>query len=110
MTIADIMPVLGQAGRARPASPARRATHGQMVQPAGRRRAKWYSNFGGNVFPTAAAALAEGGHVSIGIGDWAYPELGYPTSAELIHRTVRLVREVGREVATPDEARELLVC
>lgn len=72
-------------------------------------RIEWtVCNFGGNVFPAAAAAIAEGGHVSIGLGDWAYPELGYPANAELIHRTVGLVREMGREVATPDEARELL--
>lgn len=52
-------------------------------------------------------ALANGGHVRIGIGDYHYAELGHPTNAELVERIVRAARAMGREPATPDEAREI---
>lgn len=57
--------------------------------------------------PMCLHALASGGHVRIGIGDYAYPELGLPTNAELVERIVRAARALGREPATPDEAREI---
>ena len=63
---------------------------------------------GGNLFALAMTAIATGGHVSIGIGDYAYPELGYPTNAELVAEIVRMARLVGRAVATPAEARQIL--
>jgi uncharacterized protein (DUF849 family) len=62
----------------------------------------------GNLFPVAMQAIAEGGHVAIGIGDYDYPELGAPTNADLVREIVRMARLVGREVATPAEAREIL--
>lgn len=62
----------------------------------------------GNLFPIAMQAIAEGGHVSIGIGDYDYPELGRPTNAELVREIVRMARLVGRDVATPSEARAML--
>jgi uncharacterized protein (DUF849 family) len=54
------------------------------------------------------AAIAAGGHVAIGIGDYPYPELGTPSNARLVEEVVKLARLVGREVATPDEARHML--
>ncbi len=63
---------------------------------------------GGNLFPLAMAAIAAGGHVAIGIGDYPYPELDHPTNARLVDEVVRLARLVGREVASPDEARAML--
>ncbi len=62
----------------------------------------------GNLFPVAMQAIAEGGHVSIGIGDYDYPELGQPTNADLVREIVRMARLVGRDVATPDDARAML--
>lgn len=62
----------------------------------------------GNLFPVAMQAIAEGGHVSIGIGDYDYPELGQPTNADLVREIVRMARLVGREVASPEEARRML--
>lgn len=62
----------------------------------------------GTLFPTAAQAIQLGGHVSIGIGDNPYAELGAPTNAELVRRVAELARACGREVATPDEARLML--
>ena len=65
-------------------------------------------NFGGNLFSLAGAIIAQGGHISIGLGDYAYPELGQPTNAELVARIATMARELGREVATPDEAKAIL--
>lgn len=62
----------------------------------------------GNLFAIAMQAIAEGGHVSIGIGDYDYPELGQPTNAELVAEITRMAKLIGREVATPDEARTML--
>ncbi|MEI6839393.1 MAG: 3-keto-5-aminohexanoate cleavage protein, partial [Alcaligenaceae bacterium] len=62
----------------------------------------------GNLFPIALSAIAQGGHIAIGIGDYAYPELGYPTNAQLVEEVVKLAKTVGREVATPAEARSIL--
>jgi 3-keto-5-aminohexanoate cleavage enzyme len=62
----------------------------------------------GNLFPVAMTAIAEGGHVAIGIGDYAYPELGQPTNADLVREIVHMAKLVGREIATPAEAREML--
>jgi 3-keto-5-aminohexanoate cleavage enzyme len=63
---------------------------------------------GGNLFTIAAAAIAQGGHIAIGIGDYAYPELGYPTNAELVREIVKLAKAIGRDVATPAQARHML--
>lgn len=62
----------------------------------------------GNLFATAAQAIQQGGHVSIGIGDHDYAELGCPTNAELVRRVAALARSCGREVASPAEARTML--
>ena len=62
----------------------------------------------GNLFPTAAQAIQLGGHVSIGIGDHTYAELGAPTNAELVRRVVEMAKSYGREVATSAEARRML--
>lgn len=61
-----------------------------------------------NLVELAPMVIEAGGHLSVGIGDYAYPELGYPTNEELIAQVAELVRRSGREIATPDEAREML--
>lgn len=63
---------------------------------------------GGNLFALAATAIQTGGHVAIGIGDYAYPEMGCPTNAELVREVVRLAKILGREIATPEETRKIL--
>ena len=63
---------------------------------------------GAGLFPLAMNAIQAGGHVAIGIGDYPYPELGAPTNADLVAEVVRMAHAVGREVATPAEAREVL--
>jgi uncharacterized protein (DUF849 family) len=66
------------------------------------------SNGGGNLLPLVAAAIERGGHIAIGLGDYAYPELGLPSNAELVREVARIARGCGRELATPAETRELL--
>lgn len=65
-------------------------------------------NYGGNLLPLVAQAISQGGHVSIGLGDYHYNELGTPTNEELVRRVVDTARSLGREVATPAEARQIL--
>lgn len=65
-------------------------------------------NFGGNLFSLAGAIIAQGGHISIGLGDYTYRELGFPTNAELVARIAEMARDLGREVATPAEAAGIL--
>jgi uncharacterized protein (DUF849 family) len=66
------------------------------------------SNGGGNLLPLVAAAIELGGHIAIGLGDYAYPELGQPTNADLVREVARIARGCGRELATPARVRERL--
>jgi 3-keto-5-aminohexanoate cleavage enzyme len=65
---------------------------------------------GGHDLQMAVMALAMGGHVRAGFEDNAYfkPGVLATSNAQLIERLVRLAREVGREIANPDEVRTLL--
>jgi uncharacterized protein (DUF849 family) len=73
------------------------------------RRIEWtVVNFGGNLFSLAAPIIAQGGHISIGLGDYTYHELGQPRNADIIRRIAAIARELGREIATPDEAKAIL--
>lgn len=59
--------------------------------------------------PLSAAAIAMGGHVRVGLEDNLYMPDGSPASNPLlVEKIVRIAREIGREIATPDEARSLL--
>jgi 3-keto-5-aminohexanoate cleavage enzyme len=55
------------------------------------------------------ATLALGGHVRVGLEDNIYYSKGVPaTNVSLVQRAVRVIKEFGKEPATPDDARELL--
>ncbi len=60
--------------------------------------------------PLAAAAIVMGGHVRVGFEDNVYYAKGVlaRSNAQLVERIVRIAGELGREVATPDEARAIL--
>lgn len=68
------------------------------------------SGIGRHEFPMAAMAIAMGGHVRVGFEDNVYIEKGVlaKSNAELVEKVVRLAKELGREIATPDEARRIL--
>lgn len=58
----------------------------------------------------AAVAMAMGGHVRTGLEDNVYLERGVLAggNAQLVEKMVRLAREIGREPASPEEARGIL--
>lgn len=63
---------------------------------------------GGDVFdgPMARAALERGAHLHLGLEDYAGAET--PTNEELVRRGVALCEEVGRPVATAEDATKIL--
>ncbi|NBU15491.1 MAG: 3-keto-5-aminohexanoate cleavage protein [Actinobacteria bacterium] len=65
---------------------------------------------GRHQFPMVATAAAMGGHVRVGLEDNIYLSQGdlAPSNAALVERAVRIIGDVGRRPATPNEARELL--
>lgn len=66
--------------------------------------------YGASNLELARIAIETGGHVSIGLGDYAYPELagGKPTNAEVVAEIAALASRAGRAVATPSEVRAML--
>lgn len=82
----------------------------EMLEPSG---LPWsVAVLGGDVLGSGLAelALARGGHVRVGLEDWAGPRTGTdaPTNRELVDAAVALLHRVGRRPATPAEARALL--
>jgi len=65
---------------------------------------------GKSEFPMAAAAIAMGGHVRVGFEDNVYLDKGVlaKSNGELVARVVRIAKELGREIATSEEARKIL--
>ena len=65
---------------------------------------------GRDEFTIAAASIAMGGHVRVGFEDNLYIEKGVlaKSNGELVAKAVRIANELGREIATPDEARTIL--
>lgn len=56
--------------------------------------------------PLAAAAIAMGGHVRVGLEDNLYLERGVLASnAQLVEKAIKLIDLMGARVLTPDEAR-----
>ena len=68
------------------------------------------SGIGRAAFPMATLAIISGGHVRVGFEDNVYLARGVlaKSNAELVHKVVRLAKELGREIASPKEAREIL--
>ena len=59
--------------------------------------------------PLSAAAIVMGGHVRVGLEDNLYmPDGSLASNHLLVEKIVRIAREIGREMATPDEARSIL--
>jgi uncharacterized protein (DUF849 family) len=60
--------------------------------------------------PLAAVSAGMGGHVRVGLEDNLYLERGVlaRSNAEQVERVRSLVQALGRQIATPDEARAIL--
>lgn len=70
---------------------------------------EWTVTLGGaSILPLAAAIIAEGGHIAVGLGDYHFSELGRPGNAELVARLAEIAADVGRELATPAETKAML--
>lgn len=61
-------------------------------------------------WPMVTAAIIMGGHARVGMEDNIYLSEGVlaKSNAQLVEKIVRIARELGRDIATPDEAREIL--
>lgn len=68
------------------------------------------AGIGRHELPLATMGILLGGHVRVGFEDNVYYERGQlaESNAQLVERIVRIAKELGREIATPDEAREIL--
>ena len=65
---------------------------------------------GRSAFTLAAPAIVMGGNVRVGFEDNLYLSRGVKarSNGELVEKVVRLSRELGREIASPAEARAIL--
>ena len=65
---------------------------------------------GRSAFTLAAPTIVMGGNVRVGFEDNIYLSRGVKAASngELVEKVVRLSRELGREIASPDEARRIL--
>ena len=61
-------------------------------------------------FPMLAQAFLLGGHCRIGMEDTVYLSRGIKTNGnkELVEKAVHIIQELGGQVATTDEARDIL--
>lgn len=66
--------------------------------------------FGKHQLPFATMGILFGGHVRVGLEDNVYYRRGELATgnAQLVERVASLARTLGREIATPSQARELL--
>ncbi len=68
------------------------------------------SGIGRHEFEMSMIAIAIGGNVRVGLEDNIYLSKGVlaKSNAELVEKVVRMARELGREIATPTDARKIL--
>jgi len=68
------------------------------------------TGIGKNCWNIVAATIAMGGHVRVGFEDNVYLEKGVlaKSNGEMVEKVVQIAKLMGREIATPDEAREIL--
>ena len=60
--------------------------------------------------PLSMMALAMGGNIRVGFEDNVYISQGVlaVSNAQFVEKAVRIARELGREIATPEEARQIM--
>ena len=60
-------------------------------------------------FNMAVMGIIKGGHVRVGLEDNIFVRRGVlATNVDLVEKVKRLAAEFDREIATPDEARQML--
>ncbi len=65
---------------------------------------------GAQHFPAVAMSVVNGGHVRVGLEDSLYMAKGELATgnAPMVARAARIIREIGANVASPDQARAIL--
>lgn len=68
------------------------------------------AGIGAGQLPMVMMGIAIGGHVRVGLEDNIYSSKGVlaKSNVELVERVVRITKDFGREVATPQESRKIL--
>ncbi len=68
------------------------------------------TGIGKNCWNIVAGTIAMGGHVRVGFEDNVYLEKGVlaKSNGEMVEKVVKIAKLMGREIATPAEAREIL--
>jgi 3-keto-5-aminohexanoate cleavage enzyme len=82
-----------------------------MIESLPRQNVVWTAmGIGRHQFPTAAMSIINGGHVRVGFEDNVYLARGVlaRSNGELVEKAVRLGRELGREIASPQDAMRIL--
>jgi 3-keto-5-aminohexanoate cleavage enzyme len=65
-------------------------------------------NHGGDIRGLADKIIDEGGHIALGLGDYPCSESGLPDNAALVAEVAARAAVLGRDVASPDDVRQLL--
>lgn len=66
------------------------------------RKIEWaVCNHGGDLLPLTDKIIGDGGHVSIGLGDYAYTDNGPITNAEIVAHVADRASVAGRAIAEP---------
>lgn len=89
-----------------PATPAAMAYMRDLLPPG----AEW-AGFGISrmQFPMVAQAVLLGGHVRVGLEDNLYLDKGvFGSNAQLVEKAINIIQLLGAEIATPQEARQML--
>lgn len=91
---------------AAPADPQTMLYHKGLIPPG----AHWTAmGIGRQQFPMAAQSVLLGGNVRVGLEDNLYLDKGvFATNGQLVERAVRIVQDLGEDVATPAEMRQML--
>lgn len=65
---------------------------------------------GRSAFPMVAQSFLAGGHVRVGMEDAVYLDRGLlaPSNAAMVEKARRIVEDLGGQIATPREAREII--
>jgi len=74
-----------------------------------RHRHQWIVTLGNaDILRLAPEIIALGGHLCIGLGDYAHAERGAPSNAQLVAELARMAEAADRPLATPAEAKAML--
>jgi 3-keto-5-aminohexanoate cleavage enzyme len=72
-------------------------------------RCNWFAaTLGGDNIPLVPVIVSLGGHVRVGLEDYQYARDGQLSNPQIVERAAATIRAMGHEVATIQQARELL--